>query len=178
MGFSNGLVAVVAVLGVGCGAIVVTDESDEEGLGPSDSPWSFELPSEGQPNDNGSIGPFCCTGRTATVATDDGRELGYAYFYDWYGQSYDTGEGSWAPDFTVRIAGVTDLEADADTGELETSEVAFTAGELEPGLSRSAEAGALLFTVTIQHADVEAWPDGPMFDMGTLAVRIDVDPVE
>lgn len=167
----------------GCGGIAVIEESTEEPpedveLGPSKSRWSFELPSEGTPNDNRSIGPFCCTGVTAVVVSDDGRELGYAYFFGWDGQAYQTEESAFAPDFAILLAAAIDLEDDTPPIELEQGEIAFTAGELVSGLSRSAQVGALYFTATIEHADVEAWSSGPMFNMGSLTVRLDVDPVE
>jgi hypothetical protein len=164
-----------------CGGIAIeeTESLGDVDLEPSKSRWSFELPSEGTPNDNGYIGPFCCTGVTAVVESDDGRELGYAYFYGWEGQAYLSGEeSSSAPDFAISLAGLSDLDADAAPVELEKGEIAFTAGELVSGLSRSAQVGALLFTATIEHVEVEQWSIGPMFDMGSLTVRLDVDPVE
>jgi hypothetical protein len=173
---------VFAVSLCSCGGIAVESdetEPDDVDLEDSNSRWSFELPSEGTPNDNGYIGPFCCTGVSAVVESDDGRELGYGYFFSWEGQAFNSGEdSSFAPDFAISIAALSDLEADASTGELETGEIAFTAGELVSGLSRSAQVGALVFTATIEHAEVEGWPAGPMVEMGSLTVRLDVDPVE
>ncbi|MGK3990177.1 hypothetical protein WME99_44445 [Sorangium sp. So ce136] len=183
MRFVKILGSIVLAVGLcGCGRVAHDDTEaplDDVDLGPSKSRWSFELPSEGTPNDNGAIGPFCCTGVTAVVKSDDGRELGFGYFYDLKGQAYLSGEdSSSAPDFAVRVAGLSDLEADAAPVELETGEIAFTAGELVSGLSRSAQVGALVFTATIEHVEVDEWSVGPMFDMGSLTVRLDVDPVE
>jgi hypothetical protein len=174
---------VLAVWLSGCGEVVVDDDGveappEDVDLGPSKSRWSFELPREGTPNDNGHIGPFCCTGVTAVVASDDGRELGYGYFFGWDGQAFTNGERSFAPDFYILLAAVSDLEADADTAELEEGEIAFTAGELVSGLSRSAEVGALFFTATILHVDIVSTSGGAKLEMGSLTVRLDVDPVE
>lgn len=167
----------------GCGGIAVIEETTEDqpedvDLGPSKSRWSFELPSEGTPNDNGYIGPFCCTGVTAVVVSVDGRELGYGYFFIVKGQPYQTKNGAFAPDFAILLAAQTDLADATPPMEFAKGEIAFTAGELVSGLSRSADAGGLRFTATIEHADIEEWSLGPMFNMFTLTVRLDVDPLQ
>jgi hypothetical protein len=169
---------------VGCGGIAVIDDTEETDsapdvdLGPSTSRWSFELPSEGTPNDNGYIGPFCCTGVTAVVTTEEGDEIGYAYFFSWEGQAFTNGETSFAPDFQIFLQGRVDLEDEVPPFDVEDGELSFTAGELVPGLSRTADVGGLRFTATILNAEVGEWSTGPMFDMGSLTVRLDVDPLE
>lgn len=172
---------VISWLGLlaGCGQVVVDTEpvDNDVTLGESQSRWSFEMPGDGTRNDNGYVGPFCCTGETAVVKSDDGSELGYAYFYGWKGQAYLTSaDTSAAPDLAILVAGLDDLDTPSAT--IEKSEVAFTADELIAGHSRSTQAGALVFTVTIEHAELQTGPSGTMFDMGSLEVRIDVDPVD
>lgn len=164
----------------GCGGVVVDSDpaGDTVTLGESKARWSFEMPADGTPNNNGYVGPFCCTGDTAVVKSDDGSEIGYAYFYDWKGQAYNTSaDSSMAPDVLIHIAGVTDLNAAPAT--IEKSEIDFTADELVTGTSRSGQAGALLFTVIVEHAELTTGPsETTYFDMGSLAVRIDVDPID
>jgi hypothetical protein len=134
---------------------------------------SFELPTDGAANDNGPIGPFCCTGHTITVTTTDGYPAGYAYFYSWKGQAYNTGTGSIAPDVSIEIAGLADVHDPAS--KLVKSEVDFTAAEMEVGAQKTASAGQLAYTVTIETVTLVPESEGdPYFDMGSLAVRIDV----
>lgn len=168
----------ILVLTAGCAANISNETSGGSGgsdaapLGPSKSRWSFELPGDGKPNDNGSIGPFCCTGQTAIV-TDNGHDLGYGYFFGWKGQAYTDGTDSWMPDVGIRVAGVQDL-ADPSS-PLEESEIDFDAGKIASGSKKSAQAGDLLFTVTVEHVDVTP---KPAIQMGTFAIRLDVDPVK
>lgn len=185
MRFGKGLFVILWFgLLAGCGEVVIDDEvvDDEEPadnhvtLGESESRWSFELPGEGTPNDGDPIGPFCCTGETAVVESDDGSELGYGYFFDWKGQAYNTSTGSIAPDVAILVAGSLDIETPSKL--MAKGEIAFMADELIAGSSRSAQAGDLLFTVTVVQADLRDGPDGVVFEMGSLAVRLDVDPVE
>jgi hypothetical protein len=162
----------------GCAASI-SDETaagagggDAAPLGPSKARWSFELPSQGTPNDNGDIGPFCCTGVTAVV-NDQGHDLGYGYFFSWKGQAYTNGTDSWMPDFTLGVAGVQDL--DDPSSPLRMSEIDFDAGHIAEGMKKSTTAGDLVFTVTVEHVDETP---APMIQMGTLAVRLDVDPLD
>lgn len=105
------------------------------------------------------------------------RLSGYAYFFSWKGQAYFTSaDTSGAPDLSILVAGLTDIKTPSSS--LEKGEVDFMADEMIAGSSRSTQAGDLVFTVTVEHAESSAWLDGTMFDMGSLAVRVDVDPVE
>jgi len=72
--------------------------------------YSFRLPGDGQRNNNGSIGPFCCTGQTAIIRRADGIPVGYAYFFSWKGQAYKTGaDSSTAPDIQILVSALSDL---------------------------------------------------------------------
>lgn len=170
----------MACLGVftGCGEVVVDGDPKDNSvvLEESKSRWSFDLPGDGTPNENGYVGPFCCTGETAVVKADDGSEIGYAYFYSWEGPGYFTGPDSSAiPNVTVLIAAVTDKTTVPVT--IEQGEIAFQAAELIAGTSRSAQVGDLVFNVIVTHAEILEWSGETMVDMGSLAVRVDVDPV-
>ena len=133
---------------------------------------SFVLPQDGTPNNNGFIGPFCCTGRTVTVHRD-GVPLGYIYFYSWEGQAYNVGpDHSVAPDLQILLSGLREV-ADP-TSPQDQSAVSFLARELVPGTTRTAQAGGLYFTVTVLEVTLEALDQTPYFDMGAISVRIDV----
>lgn len=166
------------LLNAGCASSVVTETSgglggaDPAPLEPSKSRWSFELPGDGKPNENKSIGPFCCTGQTAIV-TDKGHDLAYGYFFDWKGQAYTNGTDSWMPDVFISVAGVEDIND--PTSPLGKNSIAFDAGSIAAGSTKSAQAGDFLFTVTVEHVDVTP---APAIRMGTFAVRLDVDPAD
>ncbi len=161
----------------GCPSSVETEpqpqpqEHDDGFLQPS----SFHLPEEGTPNNNGTIGPFCCTGVTAIVQTTEGYAAGYAYFFDWEGQAFTSGETSFAPDVKILLAGLTD--AHDPQSSLVTGEVVWDAGEMKFVPTKSARVGQLEFTVTIERVTFSS-PDEEFFDMTTFAVRVDVAVVD
>jgi len=133
---------------------------------------TFSFPSEGTPNNNGYIGPFCCTGQTVTIESIDGHVVGYAYFYSWKGQAYTNTatNHSWAPDMRILVAGLADATDPSST--MEEGEVAFDASEMEICASRSGKVGQLRFTVTI--TDVLRNTGQDYFDMESPEVRLDV----
>jgi len=45
---------------------------------------------------------------------------------------------------------------------------------MQAGVSKSGQAGALLYRVTLMHVDIAAVDGQPYFDMGTLTVSVDV----
>lgn len=133
---------------------------------------SFVLPQDGTPNNNGFIGPFCCTGRTVTVLRD-GTPLGYIYFYSWEGQAYTLGpDHAVAPDLQIGLSGLREV-ADP-TSPQEQSTVSFLARELVPGTTQTAQAGGVYFTVTVLAVSLEAVDQQPYFDMGTISVGVEV----
>jgi hypothetical protein len=135
---------------------------------------TFAFPSDGVPNDNGYVGPFCCTGRTGVVKDAKGAAIGYSYFYSSDGGLNLSDQQSVAAGFSILVAGHTNL---ADAGSpLVTSQIAFATGELEMGVTKSAVAGALEFDVTIDHVDIVPVRGQSYFDMGTLAVTVAVRP--
>jgi hypothetical protein len=54
------------------------------------------------------------------------------------------------------------------------SEIDFSGAALSQGASRSAQAGALLYLVTITHVDVEAINGESCFNMGTITAEVEV----
>jgi hypothetical protein len=135
-------------------------------------PSSFHLPEEGTPNDNGPIGPFCCTGVTAIVQTTGGYAAGYVYFFDWEGQAVTDGHTSFAPDVKILLAGLVDAH-DPQSG-LMTDEIVWDAAEMKLVPAKSARVGQLQFTVTIERVNFVSLSESELFDMGTFAVRADV----
>lgn len=133
---------------------------------------SFHLPIDGKPNNNGFIGPFCCTGRTATVSTTDGRPVGYVYFFGWRGQAFSVGSTSFAPDLEILISGLTDL-SDINSS-MQKSSIVFPGSTMHPGASNSAKVGALNYSVTIEQVNTMELRGQIHFDMGTIAIRVDV----
>jgi hypothetical protein len=130
----------------------------------------YELPADGQPNQNHAIGPFCCTGVTATVRAPDGQAIGYIYFFG-FDQGYQVGATAYAMQARILISGAVDLAQ--PSGQMQ-SEVDFQASEMAIGASRSASAGALSFAVTIAAVDLVDFSAQPYYDMGTFRVSVDV----
>jgi len=135
---------------------------------------TFAFPAAGVSNDNDYVGPFCCTGRTATVRDADGAEIGYSHFFGFDG-GLNVEEGrSVASRLEIWVAGRSQL-ADPSS-ELVMAEVAFTVGELAVGETKSVAAGALEFDVVIDHVDIEQVQGAPYFDMGTVAATVTARP--
>ena len=116
---------------------------------------SFALPADATPNNGGTIGPFCCRGRTVTITATDGSVVGYAYWFQWSGQAYDEfragiGTDSFYPSIRVLVA---------ESGGSSTS-IDFAAGELAAGVSRSIATGRLTFVVTIGSAEQRTFAGG------------------
>jgi hypothetical protein len=158
----------------GCHGTTTIDPGPTE-AGPGDDflvHSSFALPSQGTPNHNTYVGPFCCTGVTAVVDTTSGFDAGYAYFYGWKGQAFEVGDKSYAPDLQILIAGLAD--AHDPQSMLVKGEIDFAGSEMTVGAQRTSTAGQLSFTVTIEQVSIVTESDGPYFDMGTLTAGLDV----
>ena len=80
--------------------------------------------------------------------------------------------GSAAANFRVLISGITDLTN--INAPSQQSSIDFTAREMKVGLSRSARAGALNYTVTITHVDIVYVGNQQCYDMGTIAILVKV----
>jgi len=132
---------------------------------------SFHFPEDGAPNQNGYIGPFCCTGQTATVHDPEGRPVGYAYFFGWVGQAHD--DPFRFPELEILVSGAADLRGD-DTQQ--KSVLRFVAEAATPGSSRTTQAGALYFRATLEDFSKTQLPVDarPHFRADSLKVKLDV----
>ncbi|MDC3962240.1 hypothetical protein [Polyangium jinanense] len=172
MRFAKWLWVGLAVLTFGCESEELDACPGPDGLDPSLVQSTFLLPDEATPNNNDSIGPFCCTGVTATIESIDGHPVGYAYFFGWTGQAYNGAEGhSYAPGVQILIAGLEDVH-DPHSALVE-SVIELDASEMDRCAERSVKAGQLRFTATILSVTMK--PNNPAyFDMQSLEARLDV----
>jgi hypothetical protein len=133
---------------------------------------SVSFPADGVPNDNGYVGPFCCTGRTAIFKDASGTTLGYSYFYDFADGRLLADDSSVASSLGILIAGRSDL--DDGSSPLVMGRVDFEAAELEVGARKTVIVGALELEVVVELVDIVELDGQPYFAMSTLAVRVDV----
>ena len=70
----------------------------------------LELPADGVDNNNRYIGPFCCTGVTATIEHIDGYPIAYVYFMAWDGQAYNVEDYSIYPNIILLVACIKDFQ--------------------------------------------------------------------
>jgi hypothetical protein len=136
---------------------------------------SFRLPGDGVPNNNQSIGPFCCTGETLTVRRADGNAAGYVYFYSFEGGFNISSNRSGATSMEILVSGLANM-ANANSPQQQSS-VRFLASEMKPGVTRSTRAGGFVFKVTVAQARLARGPSGVFYEMGSVVVRVDVSPI-
>lgn len=158
------MVSCISVAAGACGGNV------ERGLNEEPSLAAFTFPADGVDNDNGYVGPFCCTGRTAVVEDAEGAPLGYAYFFGFDGGRIIHDQRSVASTLSILVAGRASL-ADA-ASPLVTGQVDFSESDLATGTTRSSVAGALEFEVHLDHVDRVESAGLSYFDMGTVAVSV------
>ena len=130
----------------------------------------FRLPEDAIPNNNQPIGPFCCTGRTATITASDGRPVGYIYFFTWKGQAFNQGNTSFVPDMEVLVSGLADATNPNST--MEKNSVEFAARE-SAGTSRVVQAGALKYVISLLPTQTRAEGGEVYFDMSLLRVQVE-----
>ncbi len=135
---------------------------------------SFGFPSDGVPNNNGYVGPFCCTGRTGIVKDASGDAIGYSYFYGFDGGLLVSDQASVASNLSILVAGRVDLAVAGSP--LVTNQIDFGAGELQVEATKSATAGALEFDAIIDHVDIVPIGGESYFDMGTIAASVAARP--
>jgi hypothetical protein len=131
----------------------------------------FRLPEDATPNNNGSIGPFCCTGRTATITTSDGRAVGYVYFFGWKGQALSQGNTSFVPDIEILVSGLADSQN--PSSPMEKSSVVFTAYETAPA-TKLVKAGALTYSIQLLPSQTLAQGGQVYFDMSLVRAQFEV----
>ncbi|MBI4555975.1 MAG: hypothetical protein HY706_00200 [Candidatus Hydrogenedentes bacterium] len=133
---------------------------------------STRFPGGGIPNNNGYIGPFCCTGETATVFAANGQAIGYAYYYGLADGAVQLGPGrTGVPGFKILVSGPANLNGSA--ANQAKSELLFNASNFHPGASTQTRAGTLLYSATVEAGDVVKLSERPFIDMSTVQVRID-----
>ncbi len=130
---------------------------------------SFAFPGGGEKNNNQAIGPFCCTGETATVASADGQPLGYIYFFGWQGQAYNQGNTSVAPSVEILVSGLADLSN--PRSPMEKASVLFLASD--GGTRKTVRAGGLSFEVSLE-AQSLPFNNQRYFDMSSIKATVDV----
>jgi len=128
---------------------------------------SFAFPGGGERNNNHSIGPFCCTGETATIRSANGQPLGYIYFFSWQGQAYNCNEGSRVPSVEILVSGLADL-SNPDS-RMEKTSVLF---HPKAGTRKTVRAGGLSFDVSLE-AQSPCHAEG-YFDMKSIKAWVDV----
>ncbi|TKC94182.1 hypothetical protein [Polyangium fumosum] len=86
MRFATWCLVGLSVLIFGCEGAPLGEEPSgcpgPDGLDASFVQSTFLLPDEATSNENDYIGPFCCTGVTATIESIEGHPVGYAYFFN------------------------------------------------------------------------------------------------
>ena len=133
------------------------------------SKQQFSFPGDGTKNNNQSIGPFCCTGETATITKTDGTPIGYIYFYDFADAVNLPSGGSGAG--TVKVL-VSSESTDQPGATQLKSEVSFDAANAGVGSVRTASIGVLKFTAKLRNAPLNG---GTRYDMGSVAIEVDVE---
>ncbi len=135
---------------------------------------SFRFPGDGERNNNRTIGPFCCTGETATIRTNEGTPIGYIYFYDFEDAVNVSNTKSAAGKLKILVSGSSDF-SQADASQIQ-HQLIFAAGNSSKGTTRAVEAGNLKFVATLENAVVDG-NAGTRFDMGSVKVRVDVESI-
>lgn len=135
---------------------------------------SFDLPADGAPNNNRAIGPFCCTGNTATIFDQFGAPLGYVYAYGFEG-GINVDRAGYAERMGVLISGAADLASTASAQA--RNEIISNAADLAPGRVAYGSAGGLYFTVAVLSSDIRLIDRRNYVDINSLRVRVDVSTV-
>jgi hypothetical protein len=130
---------------------------------------ALELPGSGVKNANRRIGPFCCTGETATVLDANGQAVGYVYVFGFSGGVNLGGRAA------VRTANVlvSGPRAD-DVADQATSQVDFSAASWQEGTAVRVQAGRLTYVVTLTNADIVLVGNERAFDLESLHAHVEV----
>jgi len=135
---------------------------------------SFRLPGDGQKNNNQSIGPFCCTGETVTIQTNENIPVGYIYFYDFEDAVNVSPTKSAAGKIKILVSGPSRLSQQGS--QQVKQQMVFAANNYSKGQTESVQAGELRFVATLENAVVDG-SAGARFDMTSFRVRVDVQAV-
>jgi hypothetical protein len=144
-----------------------------EGRQVSLSRSTFVLPGGGKKNENKQIGPFCCTGETATVLSTRGEHLGYVHFFFWDGQAYNIADYSIFPNIKISVSGAADLANPGSTQQ--ESSVLFRPGDFAAGKNkRVTRAGQLCYAIELERAKLERYRGRRFFKSGTPGAKVKV----
>ena len=126
---------------------------------------SLLLPADGAPNPDGTV--------TATILGSDGSQIGYVDFFTSQGAPVtDAAGNTLVPDALIAVSGAQN-PLDPSSPE-DSAEIDIAAADVVPGAVMTARAGALLFTETVEQANVVPVDGQPFLDPSSLVVRIDV----
>ena len=126
---------------------------------------TIEFPGGGTKNNNGRIGPFCCTGETAIIHDIEGKPAGYIYFYDFSGAKILDANQSAASSVSILIS--------SGLSQTFFPVARFTAESWAPGTAATIQLDPLTYEVTIDPQLVTI--DGhKYFDMGSLKATVHV----
>jgi hypothetical protein len=160
--------------GLSPGGPVVAPGSTPQGPAPParQATLVFNLPADGTSNANGYIGPFCCTGHTATVTSSGGDAIGYIYAFDAANaRTIRGGADAAAPTISVLLSGVAS-PTNPSAGQA-TGAARFDAAGWSPGSVRTVSVGALTYAVTLQGVVTsEGGPPGFEFSSLNATVRV------
>jgi hypothetical protein len=128
---------------------------------------TFEMPGDGEPNDNAFVGPYCCTGSTGTVRSAAGYSVGYFHFYFWDGQAYNLSDhDSAVPTLVLDVSGSSNVLN--PRAKLVNEVVRIEPSVASIGALQTASVGDLTFDVTLRQAQLTA--DGAYFVSSSLVV--------
>lgn len=161
------MVAFLILAAVSCGGRAESTGEDASAEAPL---VSFAFPTDGVPNNNGYVGPFCCTGKTGIVKDAKGAAIGYAYFYGFGDGGVNFGDKSGASTFSVHVAARSNLTD--PSSPLSLGEIDFAVEDLKVGVAKSAIVGSLEFEVVIDHVDIVLIQDQSYFDMQSIAASV------
>lgn len=136
------------------------------------SKHTFTFPGDGTKNNNGTIGPFCCTGETATVTKVNGSPVGYIYFYDFADAVNLSPTSSAAAKVGLLVSSES---SDSPGSDQVKSELWFDAANAGVGSVRTTTIGLLKFTATLRRAQLAG---GTRYDMSSINIDLDVEPVQ
>ena len=127
--------------------------------------WTFLLPAEGIANPDGTV--------TALVEDPNGNPIGHLDFFTSRGAPAVGGGGqTLLPDAVLGVGGLENVN-DPASPEV-AGEIDIPASAMSAGASTTTRAGGLIFTVTVEGADVALLNGTPMFDAASLVVQIEV----
>ena len=129
----------------------------------------FNIPRDGAPNNNGTIGPFCCTGHTATVTDSAGRPVGYIYSFGF------TGGGKAGAKSTTVLVSAAQTPGNG-SGAQTTAAARFNAATWTPGATQVVRVGALTYAITLQGVLINEG-GSKAFDLNALTASVRVSGV-